>query len=181
MQHLLDAVRRSVREKNWYAALAGALTLPDIAAYLDQRPGGRSRFISWCEDYLTPTYTTTLAGVQHVFLSGKDCYALRCAYLHSGDFDITAQDAQDVLSRFEFLAQESGMICHRNQYTNLQTSVSVLQLQVCNFCEEVCEAVERWLAARATDPAVAAALAQLPLIHMTPQIGVQLTPPVPPS
>jgi len=177
MRHLVDSVRQSIRDKNWYAALAGALSLPDIAGHLDGRTERKTRYTSWFDDYVSPTYTRTLAGSRHVFLSGSDCYALRCAYLHLGDFDITEMSAREVLSRFEFLAQESGMICHRNQYTNVATGIAVLQLQVGNFCEEMCQAVEQWFAVRGANPDVAAAIARLPLILTTPQTGIQFTPP----
>jgi hypothetical protein len=159
MQHLVDAVRHSVREKNWYAALTGALALPDIAGWLDGRPGGsRARFASWFNDYLLPKYTHAPGGITHVFLSGDDCYALRCTYLHEGDFDILGQPAQNVLERFHFVASASGKMMHCNQINQ------ILQLQVDLFCEEICSAVEDWLRARGSDPAVAGALAALPQI-----------------
>jgi hypothetical protein len=119
MRHLVDAVRRSVREQNWYAALAGALTLPDIAARLDGRNGGRSRYISWFNDYLGPTYTQPIGpqpGRTHVYLSGDDCYALRCAYLHEGEFDVTSHKVHDALDRFQFLAPNpQGNVRHMVQ------------------------------------------------------------------
>jgi len=157
MKHLVDAVRRSIREKNWYAALTGALALPDIAGWLDGRPGGsKVRFVSWFNDYLLPKYTSVMDG--HVFLSGDDCYALRCAYLHAGDFDILAQPARKVLERFHFVASVSDKMMHCNQFNQ------ILQLQVDLFTEEVCSAVEEWLRMRGPDPAVATALAALPQI-----------------
>lgn len=168
MNHLIEAVRRSVQEKNWYAALTGALALPDIAGKLDGLSGGsEARYVAWFDRYLTPTYTTIVGGSQHVFLCGNDCYALRCAFLHLGDFDLMGQTARRVLTRFEFVEPPARRL-HLNHSDNLVPGVSSLQVQISFFCEEICMGVEKWLAARATDPTVSAALAKLPVINFNP-------------
>jgi hypothetical protein len=38
MRHLIERVRASVKEKNWYAALATALMLPDVCRNLQKGP-----------------------------------------------------------------------------------------------------------------------------------------------
>lgn len=165
--HLISSVRDSVRSGNWYAALAGALALPDIAAKLDGRPGNSQRFVSWFDDYLLPKYTTSIPNlpVPHVFLSGEDCYALRCAFLHGGDFDITSERIRDVLNRFVFVAPPANRRAHRIQ----GDGGSTLLLQVNLFCEDVCVATEEWLKARGNDPNVAAAISRLPSILVLSQ------------
>lgn len=132
MKHLLDAVRDAVREKNWYAALGLVLSLPDIAAELDGRTGTRARdpYLSWYDDYLLKQY----ARGSIVFLSGADCYALRCAFLHLGDFDITTQRARETLDRFQFVAVPPGSTIHCYMVNN-----NLLQLQIDVFCEDVCK------------------------------------------
>ena len=166
MQHLVDAVRKSVSDKNWYAALTVALTLPDIAAKLDCRQGGSgARYVSWFNDYLLPVNTVHYMGEQsRVFLSGEDCYALRCAFLHEGDFEINGQKIRQVLDRFHFVVPKSGTR-HRNLFNTGEWTI--LELQVDMFCKEVCEAIERWIIARTTDATVSAALERLPLIDFS--------------
>jgi hypothetical protein len=169
MQHLIDSVRRSIAETNWYATLCGALTLPDVAAKVDGRPKRDSqkkhRYATWFDDYIGPKYkrfnrwTSTL----DVFLSGDDCYALRCAFLHEAEFDITGQSAQLVLERFEFTAPIApGSSMHLNKSRG-----TVLQLQVDVFGEDICLATEEWLAKRGNDPAVAQAISSLPKINFS--------------
>src|SRR5258708_7704442 len=114
MRDFVIAVRQSVANQNWYSALAMALTLPDIAAKLDGRPGGSAaRYISWFGTYLDPIYTVQMSGRTVVFLSGEDCYALRCAFLHEGDLDISGQRVQKALTSFTFIVSPSGMTLHR--------------------------------------------------------------------
>jgi hypothetical protein len=76
---------------------------------------------------------------EHVFLSGGDCYALRCSYLHEGSSDISQQRIQQVLTNFQFIPPITGMYLHCNQ------AGSILQLQVDVFCKDVIDAVNSWL------------------------------------
>src|SRR4029077_16109342 len=141
MQHFLDSVRSAIRERNWYAALSVALALPDICSKLENPArGSKARYVDWFNRYLAPHYTRQVAGREHRFLSGEDSYALRCAYLHEGEFDVTAQQVHKALEAFVFVAPPEGLELHLNQ------SNQRLQLQVDTFCEEICAATEAWLA-----------------------------------
>jgi hypothetical protein len=75
----------------------------------------------------------------HASVTRGDCYALRCAYLHQGDFDTTDQPAHDVIERFHFVVAPAGSSLHRNQHENR------LLLGVPEFSEEMCAATERWI------------------------------------
>jgi len=144
MKVFINAVRAAVKQENWYAALALALTLPDICADLE-KPGRHSgeRYADWWNTYLLPEYT--IPGIEdvrepHVLLSGNDCYALRCAFLHQGLSDISRQRAQEAISRFHFAFPNPNrrIVRHRNQLDD------VLQLQVDLFCEDICLGAEQW-------------------------------------
>jgi len=162
MNHLIAAVERSLQTGNHYAALAMALTLPDICGWiLNPNVGSKVRYISWFEKYLQPQYTrpASLRMAEHVFLTGADCYALRCAYLHEGRDDITDQHAQQVLESFQFVVPPQGWLVHRNQMNN------TLQLQLDVFCREVTEAVAAFLAEITLNQAATLRLGQLLLIR----------------
>ena len=151
MEHLVRAVRDGVAERNWYAALGLALTLPDICGRLESPGvGSQARYVSWCNTYLVPRYTRPLGPdrTPHVFLHGADCYALRCAVLHEGADDIVTQRARVALDAFLFVAPRTGWTVHCNQ------SDAKLQLQVDIFCEDICAGVDAWLTGVATNPDV---------------------------
>jgi len=116
-----------------------ALTLPDIAAKIDS-PKAKSgpRYAAWVETYLTPKYYRPAGHVtpEHTFLSGDDCYALRCAFLHEGGDETAHHPASKTLERFQFLG---GGFIHCNQ------ADKKLQLEVGAFCRDICAAVETWL------------------------------------
>ena len=84
MNHLTDAVELSLQSSNWYSGLIVALSLPDIAGWVDNpMQGSRAKYAAWFEDFVSPAYTHQVGGAPHKFLSGDDCYALRCSLLHA--------------------------------------------------------------------------------------------------
>src|SRR5690606_15538214 len=86
------SVRKSLIEKNYYVALATALILPDICSKLEQPDAyTNKRYPEWFDNYVGKKYIAYIGPekMKHVFLSGGDAYALRCSFVHQGEFDIT--------------------------------------------------------------------------------------------
>ena len=138
MERFISAVKQSLENKNWYAALYLCLTLPDICARLESENGktNRSKFVAWYDRYMADKYRHQMGPEKelHVFLSGNDFYALRCAMLHEGGSDITTQQCQEALQRLHFTVVGA----HCNQFNN------VLQLDVPHLCNDVCDSVKLW-------------------------------------
>lgn len=136
VNHLVDAIRRAVADRNWYAALSLALTLPDICARIEtpEEPSSR-RFPRWWSENLVEKYTVR----EKVFLHAEDAYALRCAFLHEGRSDIMEQRARKAASGFEILDTPDGWTIHNNLHGD------IVQLQIDIFCNDVCDAADRWL------------------------------------
>ena len=158
MYQFVIAARAAVAQGNWYAALALALTMPDICGRIESpSKGSQARFIDWHDRFLLKYYQTNVGADQvlHTFLHGSDCYALRCAFLHQGEFGIEDQRARQALQHFHFTAPRQGFLVHMNQVNN------VLQLQIDRFCLDVGEAVEEWLVSVADDIDIQARLAKL--------------------
>jgi hypothetical protein len=162
MQRFIDAVNSANEQKNWLAALTLAITLPDICGQLENpQSGSEVRFVAWWNKYLLPKYTRKIGPRQeeHVFLSGGDAYALRCAYLHEGSDDVLNQRARVALEKFHFITPpQSGMI-HRNQINN------ALQLQVDVFCKEICGGVSQWLKDNENSTEITSRCAALLTVH----------------
>ena len=144
MQHLIDSARKALRDDNFYAALFMALALPDICGKI-QYPNERSsetRYANWFKKYVSQKYRHRVGRStnEEVFLSGSDCYALRCSLLHEGVDVISHQRCRLVLDSFLFL-QKSGNHCNYLQVNGHK----FLQLSVEIFCEDVYSSVETWL------------------------------------
>jgi hypothetical protein len=164
MKQFVDAVRSAISDQNYYAALALALTLPDIASKLEKPTEmGSARYKAWCEVYLEPGYIHPhfgpLGGKKFVWLSAADTYALRCALLHEGGDDISQQRAREMLDKFVFVQPTSSPGWHKSKVGNK------LGLQVDVFCEDVCRGVEAWLAAVSGDADVQTRIGELIVIQ----------------
>jgi hypothetical protein len=172
MRHLTAAVRQSVAGENWYGALAMALTLPDICASSESADGKTNgkRYAWWFDRFLLSTYTAAVGGQPYTFLTGDDCYALRCAFLHQGDFDVTDQRVRTVVSHFEFVPPVSGHVIHRNMRQG--PGYTVLQLQVDVFAIDIVDGVDSWLHAIRSDVVIQGKLTQMAKINTGPAIGL---------
>ncbi len=149
MEYLIKSVELSIHNKNWYSALTLALTLPDIAGKIEYpNLSSGKRYIQWFENYMMDSYKSNIGPkrTEHIFLTGNDCYALRCAYLHEGKSDIVEQRVRDVLEDFEFLIPSNGWKIHNNQKNNK------LQLQVDIFCQDILNGINKWLKDSSSDP-----------------------------
>jgi hypothetical protein len=138
MRRFTDAVRKSLASQNWYSAVYMALTLPDICARIESDDGktSRDKYVAWFDRYLRHKYErpSGISRAGYTFLTGNDCYALRCALLHEGGSDITSQRCREVLDRFHFVV--GGAHC--------STIDSLLQLDVSVFCGDICDSVAQW-------------------------------------
>jgi len=140
MNHLVDAVKRSLDNQNYYSALLVGLALPYIAGRIEY-PGEKSRrrYVDWFDRYIRPKYTIFSGGKIRCTLSGDDCYALRCSVLHEARDETSHQLAHDALERFQFVVPDPGMEIHNN------TVDTKLQLQLDIFCRDLCDGVADWL------------------------------------
>lgn len=136
MQDIVDSIRNALLQKNWYAALFVTLTLPDICVALEYGKTSREKYSEWFEGNL-PQYKG--------FLSGDDCYALRCATLHEGKDNISQQRIRDVLDHFIFSISSNHKNLFKDIVINSGSKESFLQLNVARFCTEMCDAVSQWI------------------------------------
>lgn len=134
MDTIIISIRKALKEKNWYGALFMAIALPDICAYLEHGTTDRKKYSSWFENNLTK-YTG--------LLSGHDCYSLRCAVLHQNMDDISKQEKRD-LDHYIFVTQGTHLNLFKDCFIN-GIKESFLQLNVIEFCEDICVAVENWI------------------------------------
>lgn len=149
MDRFITAIDKSLDEQNWYAALSLALMMPDICGKIDQPSEASSkRYMTWVNKWFVPKYTSYVGTErrEHVFLNEKDCYALRCSYLHAGSENITSEKIRKALEDFHFCEpSKNGSVVHRNQVNN------TLQLQVDIFCRDMTSSVDSWLETQGSD------------------------------
>jgi hypothetical protein len=109
--------------------------------------------------------------IEHVRLSGADCYALRCAFLHQGDMDIESQPAQEYIDKFVFEIPNAPFM-----HNNLSWSKNKMNiyLQVDVFCNDILFGIEQWLQDIKQDKKKMEKIQAFPQIKIAPN---QLMPP----
>lgn len=155
MQNIVDSVYSALKNEDWYAALFVSLTLPDICSALEHGNTSGEKYADWFEQNLSQ---------YKGFLSGNDCYALRCSLLHSGKDDISDQRKQEVLEHYVFLTKGSHCNLFKDCVFNGEKK-SFLQLNTQIFCKDICKAVEDWLVSSSANSAIQARLKDTIEIH----------------
>ena len=172
MEHLVTGVRDALAKESWYAALALTLTLPDTCGSIED-PGpqkSKKRSIAWFDSYAAKYFRPDPPNGQQ-FLTGEDFYALRCSFLHEGDFDVNSGEEPthilSVLNRVRLRISNLQMVPARSMGAlpagSHETSYDVM---VQDFCEWVCKAVEEWLLSARQDSSKSQRLAELARIEV---------------
>lgn len=140
----IESISSNVREGNWYSALTLVLTLPDICGKLSTpEVASGKRYAKWFDEFVGDKYSMNIFGENHIFASGNDIYALRCAFLHQGESDISMQRAKETIEKFKIQAPK----VINGQYSgshNIKID-QYLMIRLDIFCEDVAEGVEKWV------------------------------------
>ena len=133
MRRFTKAIKDCLDKQNWYGALFISLTIPDVCGYLSHpRMDSKKRYKKWFKDYLKKYYRyKDVNGKTGFWMSANDCYALRCAILHSGK-DIP--DKQKNISLF-YLNTTHG------HCVKVGDKISI---SVAKFCAQMIAAVDEW-------------------------------------
>jgi len=159
MKTILNSIENSIQNNNWYSALVLSLIIPDICGKLEGEQKSSKRYPAWFNKYLGKKYQN--------FLSGDDCYALRCSYLHEGSDNIEMQRAKDVLDHFVFISDGS----HCNRFNNCYfgdpkyDGKNFLQLSVRQFCQDMVEAANQWLEDVSSNQEIQSNIREMLTIH----------------
>jgi hypothetical protein len=165
MKRFTDAIDKAITDKNWLAATALSLTMPDICGRMEH-PKHRSekRYKAWWDKYMLDRYRG--GPNKKVFLSGADAYALRCAYVHEGAGKILHQRARQALTHFHFTAPNERHSIHNVRLSSQGNAALILQVDI--FCRDMIDAVDRWSNDVASNQAVRERLQSLLEIHELP-------------
>lgn len=143
MKTFIGSIRLAVANENWYGALVISLILPDICGKIEfpNKLTGE-RYSEWFDKYVRNKYELGDCYQEGgtIFMSGNDCYALRCALLHEGHQDLRTQKANKRLQKINFVVPKQGEKRHKINFSNIE-----FQLEVDKFCLDICNGAETWL------------------------------------
>lgn len=153
MNEILDEIARAVAAGFYYVGVALTLTLPDVCAGLES-PDGRTtgdRYKAWCRKWIPPG---------SYFLTEDDLYSMRCGVIHQGQLGIPSRPISRVLFT---LRTPAGNVYHNNLM--MIGSHTALNLDAVLFCNEMADAVRRWIAAKNNDTIMQTNLPRLLTLH----------------
>lgn len=136
-QSLLDSIRAAVEHENWHAALALTLMLPDICATIEtpKKTFVGQRYARWWADNFKNSYQ--YGNQQTDYVTGKEVFLLRCAYLHEGSDSLDPAQLKKcsaTIDKFKFATS--------NHHLRKTGTTVILNLQT--FCLDMCSRVESW-------------------------------------
>jgi len=153
MKRFTDSIRHSLQEKNWFAALFMALSLPDICGKVENpKSGNGERYRNWFNENLKG-----LSGPENVYESVKRSTPGLAAELRPEEIEFYKSKKLDAFFTAEFCwALRNAMLHEASDITtkgkvHLTPTMSSfnrfddeLQIGVPFLCEEICKAVEKW-------------------------------------
>lgn len=151
MDRFVSAIRDSVRNKNWFAALFMSLAMPDICAqteYDEAKYNIGKYYQGWYERYLNESYVFDDGAGGEVGFFAKDCWLFRCSCLHAG----LPPESKRRISEFAFRPPA--------EVPGIEIKVALFQhqdkltIQIDLFAENICKAVEKWYSDMKSNPEV---------------------------
>ena len=147
LETIFRDIERAIDAQLYYAAIALALSVPDICALLEDEPGKawstEKKYVAWCEK--------NLDGRFH-YLTALDIWRLRGGVLHQGSFFGHPK------SRFNAvlftLPNPQNNTFHENHFEG--GGKRAFNLDTVTFCSEIIDAARKWYEARKDDPSVSA-------------------------
>ncbi|MCK4096449.1 hypothetical protein HCY64_10390 [Acinetobacter radioresistens] len=166
MQQYLDSIRLSLATKNYFGAIAMALTLPDICASIEAENNetSREKYCAWFDSYLSQEYKIPADdwSEEKVLFSAKECYAARCSFLHQGT-NITSH--QKVLKGVE-KAAPSVSFMKDTIISKVSRNDHEVTLDVDSFCQNMINAVNKWIEDNKNNEIICDKIAKLPNVYV---------------
>lgn len=151
MESILEEIERALSAGFYHSALMIALSMPDVCASLEAENGrgGPNRYRAWYQRYLAEHYP---------FMNADDCYSLRNGVVHQANLNQPRTKDGKRAKRFDRIIFQvptrGGLMMHNNIFSRSAPntpSITVLQLNLQRFCQDVIGAVRRWLDDRRND------------------------------
>ena len=161
MDNIISEVRRCLGSGYYRAALALALTIPDICGlveYPECRKKSSKRYVDWFNDHILVNYAkkfTPEGEVSESYFNGDMCYSLRCKFLHEGNGHI---EAKSIIvdggegCRFDFRLIVGGSNSYGKTIYSISgcdaVEVKRVTLNIADLCEALCRGAEEFYKTR---------------------------------
>lgn len=144
----INDIRKALKNETYIAALALALTLPDICSQVENgvSSGNEKMYKRWIDKYMdSNSFEPPIAGFEKQTFNGNMCYALRCKIIHNGNTEV--ENKADI-DNFVLTKPNSSNYYHGYTYekSNLPdgTTRLVTYIGIDYLCEELCATAEKF-------------------------------------
>jgi hypothetical protein len=182
---VISEVRRCLDSGYHYAALALALTIPDICGLVEHpecRKKSSKRYVAWFNDHILINYAkkfTSEGEVSESYFDGDMCYSLRCKFLHEGNSQIEAKSiivSGNEGCSFEFRPIVGGSDSYGRAIYSVPGCGAVVvrwvTLNIAALCEALCSGAEEFYKAQNKDDFINRQLNYVDLAKMTDFLNV---------
>ena len=110
IKDIIEDIKLAVDNKAYFSALALTLTIPDICWKIEYKNlNDKEKYIKWFNEWIykyveIPKSNDTWFEEYDklAIFDGEVCYALRCSYLHSGNYELSEHGKGNIkINRFE--------------------------------------------------------------------------------
>lgn len=166
MQRFVDSIRKSVNDKNWFAAIFMALAMPDVCGSLETPGTGNvgERYRRWFNIYLKDKYDIETDWELRLLCAPETArrmmedarFAEHIEHQKKSVRERALRFTADDCYKFRCACLHTGMARRERGAINMTPPLASsgvvhmcivngdLQLQIDIFCEDVCKAVELW-------------------------------------
>lgn len=141
---MISEIQKAIENECFLAALALALTIPDICgkAEYPNASGSKDRYVKWYDEHVGK-YECCGENDDMPYPSGEIIYSLRCCMLHQGNPSIESDRIHNEncrLDRFKLTINDAfdGGNSSISYTGNPQTSHKYLEINILNLCKKLC-------------------------------------------
>ena len=145
MNTKINEIRFAIENNLYNCALTLALTLPDICAkveYGDSISNIGKKYQQWFDAFVVSKFTDTATKlpsneqVEYVQLTAEECWKLRCAVLHAGNFELNCVQS-DLKKIFIHVHERDG-----KNYEHHWRDGQYADFDLVLLCHNLCDAAE---------------------------------------
>lgn len=139
----IKEIRLALEAGLYNCALTVSLTLPDICGKVEfPKMRNGEIYKAWFRNYVEPLFINSGLVLpsneitQYTWINAEECYALRCAFLHAGNYDTKGVDLSNVWLH--------AHIRNSSNYSHMIRSSSYADWDVILLCEKLCIAAKNY-------------------------------------
>lgn len=156
VEQRIKEIIKSIESECYLSALALSLTIPDICGQIEYpdmiyqngkqkgRRKGKDQYIRWFDEFVKPLFFINGEDTPKNQMDGRTCYALRCAYLHAGNYNLKEQNKEIAIDIFKLHVNKiKGQYLIHNSY-HQENGNNIVDLDVYGFCHLITIAAQNY-------------------------------------